>query len=96
VACSRPAGEAQRWAGGKMFDPGYYSDADLKNAGFRKLGKNEEELWCQMEELWCQILNCELHSSLFTIQDLTPIFQFPPPTDGGSSRCPLGSTHCHE
>lgn len=23
-----------------MFDPGYYSDADLKNAGFRKLGNN--------------------------------------------------------
>ena len=23
-----------------MFDPGYYSGADLKNAGFRKLGKN--------------------------------------------------------
>ena len=26
------------------------------------------------KELWCQILNCELHFSLFTIQDLTPIF----------------------
>ena len=22
---------------------------------------------------WCQSLNCELHSSLFTIQDLRPI-----------------------
>ena len=29
-----------------------------------------------LEELWCQILNSELHSSLFTIQDLTPIFIF--------------------
>ena len=27
-----------------------------------------------LKKLWCQILNSELHSSLFTIQDLTPIF----------------------
>ena len=33
----------------------------------------------KLDELWCQILNCELHFSLFTIQDLTPIFVARPP-----------------